>query len=74
VGVFETHGGEKCVMWRLLDNTSIPLTKQQLTATLEETQKQKALRTSRLYAKRRQFKDNGGTYSEVFRNGWLDPT
>lgn len=68
--VFEIQNGEKCVLWRLSDNTQQALTKTQLAAVLEETEKQKALRTAKLYAKKRHFKDNGGTYAEVLAS-WL---
>lgn len=63
--VFELHEGEKCVVWRLPDNSMMPLSKTQLAALLAETEKQKALRTSRLYAKRRHLKDTQSTYSDV---------
>ena len=68
--VFEIINSEKCVLWRLSDNTQQALTKDQLFAVLEETEKQKAMRTAKLYAKKRQFKDNGGTYAEVLAD-WI---
>lgn len=68
--VFETVGGQKCVAWRLADNSTQYLTKQQLSAFLDEIEEQKALRTSKLYAKKRQVKDNGRLFDEV-NSDWL---
>lgn len=69
-GVFEMRNDEKCVLWTMADNTQQALTKTQLTAVFNETEKQKALRTAKLYAKKRHFKDNGGTYAEVLAS-WI---
>lgn len=68
--VFEIVNGEKCVAWRLTDNSIIHLTKQQLAAILTETEGQKALRTSKLYAKKRQIEYNGRLFDEVHAE-WL---
>ena len=68
--VFEIINSEKCVVWRLADNTQQALNKATLEAFLIEAEKEKALRTAKLYAKKRQFKDNGGTYAEVL-SSWL---
>lgn len=68
--VFEIVNGEKCVAWRLADNSTQYLTKAQLDGFLTETEKQKALRTSKLYAKKRQVKDNGRLFDEVHAD-WL---
>jgi len=68
--VFEMRDGAKCVLWRLADNSKQALTKTELGAFLDETEKQKALRTAQLYAKKRQLKDNGGTYAQVLVD-WL---
>jgi len=69
-GVFEMRNGEKCVLWQVADNTQQALTKSQLNAVLDETEKQKALRTAKLYAKKRYLKDNAGTYAEALAS-WL---
>ena len=69
-GVFEMRDAEKCVLWQVADNTQQALTKSQLNAVLDETEKQKALRTAKLYAKKRYLKDNAGTYAEVLTS-WL---
>lgn len=68
--VFEIVDGEKCVAWRLADNSTQYLTKVQLAGLLTEVEEQKALRTSKLYAKKRQVKDNGRLFDEV-NSDWL---
>jgi len=70
IDVFEDVGGEKRIMWRLSDNTKCSMSKAQLSAVLNECEKQKALRASILYAKKRTLKDGRGTYSEMLTD-WV---
>jgi tyrosyl-tRNA synthetase len=68
--VFEMVDGVKCVLWRKTDNTKQSLAKDQLAAFYHEAKKQKALRASKLYAKKRKLKDGRGTYAEAL-DCWL---
>lgn len=68
--VFEVVDGQKYIVWRLTDNTPAFLSKPQLEGVLAEVESQKALRTSKLYAKKRQIKDSGNKFDDVHSN-WL---
>ena len=69
-GVFEKQGGVKKVIWRLPDNSEIHLSRPQLKSILDEVENQKAIRTARLYARKRQIKGNGRLFDEVFSD-WI---
>lgn len=69
-GSFSIKDGEKNIMWRLANNTIHYMTKNEFGIFLSEAEEKKAIRTAKLYDKKRQFKDSGGTYAEVFAD-WL---
>lgn len=67
--VFEDDGGQKKVKWRLADSSEILLGKDQLQVLVTELEKAKALRTAKLYARKRWLNENGRLFSD-YSESW----
>lgn len=69
-GVIETVNNQKHIMWKMTDNSLIPLTKEFLASVVDEVARQKTIRTELLYARKQQFKKDSASYRQI-SSTWL---
>lgn len=69
-GVIETVNNQKHIMWKMTDNSLIPLTKEFLASVVDEVARQKTIRTELLYARKQQLKKDSASYRQILST-WL---